>query len=82
MDFHFFSVSRAQLYNSLCLPLLPRLPGHSWPVHVCVVVTAYDFESGRPSSNPERVPIYYKASITAQDIPEPSFLQDSTLVPE
>ena len=31
-----------------------------------VVVTAYDFESGRPGSNPEWGLIYYKASITAQ----------------
>ena len=31
-----------------------------------VVATAYDFESGRPDSNPEWGIIYYKASITAQ----------------
>ena len=31
-----------------------------------VVVTAYDFESGRPGSNPEWGLIYYEASITAQ----------------
>ena len=31
-----------------------------------VVVTANDFESGRPGLNPEWGPIYYKASITAQ----------------
>ena len=31
-----------------------------------VVVTAYDFESGRPGSNPEWGLIYYKALITAQ----------------
>ena len=37
-----------------------------------VVVTAYDFESGRPGSNPEWGLIYYKASITAQGLPEPS----------
>ena len=29
-----------------------------------VVVTVYDFESGRPGSNPERGLIFYKASIT------------------
>ena len=44
-----------------------------------VVVTAYDFESGRPGSNPEWGLIYYKASITAQGLPEPSSFQDSTL---
>ena len=37
-----------------------------------VVVTAYDFESGRRGSNPEWGLIYYKASITAQGLPEPS----------
>ena len=31
-----------------------------------VDVTAYDFESGRPGSNPEWRLIYYKALITAQ----------------
>ena len=42
-----------------------------WKCHVCVCVgggggvTAYDFESSRPGSNPEWRPIYYKASITA-----------------
>ena len=30
-----------------------------------VVVTAYDFESGRPGSNPKWGPIYHKVSITA-----------------
>ena len=30
------------------------------------MVTAYDFESDRPSWNPEWVPIKYEASITAQ----------------
>ena len=39
------------------------------------VVTAYDFESGRPGSNPEWEPIYYKALITAQGLPEPSSLR-------
>ena len=43
-----------------------------------VVVTAY-FESGRPGSNPEWGPINYKASITAQGLPEPSSLWGSTL---
>ena len=44
-----------------------------------VVVTAYDSEFGRPSSSPEWGPIYYQASITAQDLPEPSSLWGSTL---
>ena len=44
-----------------------------------VVVTAYDSESGRPGSNPEWGLIYYKASITAQGLPEPSSLWSSTL---
>ena len=35
-----------------------------------VVVTAYDFESCRPGSNPEWGLIYYKAPITAQGLPE------------
>ena len=47
-----------------------------------VVVTTYDFESGRPGSNPEWGPIYYEASITAQSLPEPSSLQGSTQIPE
>ena len=36
--------------------------------HVCsgsVMVTDYDFESGRPGSNPEWGSIYYTASINA-----------------
>ena len=40
-----------------------------------VVVTAYDFESGCPGSNPEWGP---DALITAQGLPEPSSLQGST----
>ena len=44
-----------------------------------VVVTAYDFEFGRPGSNPEWGLIYYKAPITAQGLPEPSSLRGSTL---
>ena len=44
-----------------------------------VVVTAYDFESGCPGSNPEWGLIYYEASITAQGLPEPSSLRGSTL---
>ena len=44
-----------------------------------VVVTSYDFESGHPGSNPEWGPIYYKVSITAQGLPEPSSLRGSTL---
>ena len=47
-----------------------------------VVVTAYDFESDRPGSNPEWGLIYYKASITAQGLPEPSSLRGSNWVPE
>ena len=43
------------------------------------IVVAYDFESARPGSNPEWGPIYYEASITAQGLPEPSFLRGSTL---
>ena len=37
-----------------------------------VVVTAYDFESDCPGSSPEWGLIYYKASISAQGLPEPS----------
>ena len=44
-----------------------------------VVVTAYDFESDRPGSNPEWGLIYYKASITTQGLSEPSSLRGSTL---
>ena len=44
-----------------------------------IVVTAYDFESGRPGSNPEWEPKYYEASITAHGLPEPSFPRSSTL---
>ena len=44
-----------------------------------VVVTAYDSESRHPGSNPEWGIIYYKASITAHDLPEPSSLRGSTL---
>ena len=47
-----------------------------------VVITAYDFESGRPGSNPECQCvglIYFKASITAQGLSEPSSLRGSTL---
>ena len=36
-----------------------------------VVVTAYDFESGRPGSNPKWGLIYYKASITAKGLIPP-----------
>ena len=46
------------------------------------MVTACDFESGRFGSNPEWGLIYYKASITAQGLPEPSSLRGSTSVPE
>ena len=44
-----------------------------------VVVTAYDFESGRQGSNPEWGLIYYEALITAQGLPEPSSLRGGTL---
>ena len=44
-----------------------------------VVVTAYDFESGRTGSNPAWGPIYYEASITAQGLSEPSPLRGSTV---
>ena len=47
-----------------------------------VVVTAYDFESGRPGSNPKWGLIRYKASITAQGLPEPSSFRGITLIPE
>ena len=38
---------------------------HEWLIFLAVV-TAYDFKSVRPVSNPECGPIYYEASITAQ----------------
>ena len=44
-----------------------------------VVVAAYDFESGRPGSSSEWGLINYEASITAQDLPEPSSFRGSTL---
>ena len=43
------------------------------------MVTAYDFESGRPGSNPEWGTIYYKALITAQGLLESSSFRGSTL---
>ena len=43
------------------------------------MVTAYDFESGRPVLNSEWGPKYYEASFTAQGLPEPSSLRGSTL---
>ena len=46
---------------------------------LCAVVTAYDFESGCAGSNLEWGLIYYKASITAQGLPESSSLRGSTL---
>ena len=48
-------------------------------VYGSVVVTAYDFESGRPGANPEWGLICYKASINAQGLPEPSSLGGNTL---
>ena len=53
--------------------------GMKWPWRGSVVVTAYDFESGRPGSNPEWGLLYYEASITAQSLPEHSSLRGSTL---
>ena len=44
-----------------------------------VVVTAYDSESSRPSSNPEWELIYYEASITAQGLPESSSFRGSRI---
>ena len=44
-----------------------------------VVVTTFDFESGGPGSSPEWGLIHYKASITAQGLPEPSSFRGSTL---
>ena len=48
-------------------PLLAEPKGSAISCKGSVVVTAYDFdlESGRPGSNPEWGPIYYKVSITA-----------------
>ena len=43
------------------------------------MVTTFDFESGRPGSNPKWGPIYYNASITAQGLTKP---MGSTSVPE
>ena len=45
-----------------------------------VVVSAYDFESGRLGSNPEWVLINYKSSIAAQGLPEPSSLRGGTYI--
>ena len=42
-----------------------------------VMVTTYDFESGCLSSNLEWGPKYYKASIPAQGLPEPSSFRGS-----
>ena len=44
-----------------------------------VVVTAYDFESGHPGSNPESGLICYMASIIAQGLPKPSSLRGIAL---
>ena len=44
-----------------------------------IVVTAYDFEFGRPGSSPEWGSIYYEASITAQGSSEHSSLRGSAL---
>ena len=48
---------------------------HALLISVCcgsVVITANDFESGHPGSNPELGPICYKVSITTQGLPEPA----------
>ena len=60
-------------------PSFPTIKRHPTQGSFIVVVTAYDFESGRPGSNPEWGPICYKASINAQGLPEPSSLRGSTL---
>ena len=52
---------------------------NKWMCRGSVVVTAYDSESGNAGSNPEWGQIYYKASITAQGLPEPSSLRGRTL---
>ena len=64
-----FSTCEVQKVSILCILLRSG----------SVVVTAYDFESGHPGSNPEWRSIYYEASITAQGLPEPSSLRGSTL---
>ena len=43
------------------------------------MVTAYDFESGPPGSNPEWGLICYMASIIKQGVPKPSSLWGITL---
>ena len=77
--FHLSLYEFVWVYKSkagFCQPLRNSV---NWVCSGSVVVTSYDFESGRPGSNPEWGPIYYKALITAQSLPEPSFLRGSTL---
>ena len=67
----FFS-GKSLLLLRVCIALFEVCSGS-------VVVTAFDFESDRPGSNPEwgLIAIYYKASITAQGLPEPASLLGS-----
>ena len=44
-----------------------------------VMVTAYEFESGRPGSNPDWGPIYNEASITAKCLPDPLSFRGGTM---
>ena len=58
-------------WTGMVRELMDKVREYGCVVFACsgsVVVTAYDFESGRPSSNPEWGLIYYKASITAQGL--------------
>ena len=59
--------------------IVSAVPTFSATCSGSVMVTAYDFESGLLGSNPEWGLICYKVSITARGLPEPSFLQGSTL---
>ena len=60
-------------------PSSPTFQPHMSTHSGSLVVTAYDFESGRPGSNPEWGPIYYKALITAQGLPRLSSFPGRTL---
>ena len=85
------SIHRPDIHTSSRYPYIVPISIHRPDIHtssqyfpvakspVSVVVTTYDFESGRPGSNPEWEPIYYMASITAQGLPEPLSLRGSTL---
>ena len=70
------SLPARQLYFNHC-PYFTN--GVIFAMFAVVVVTAYDFESDRPVSNPEWESVYYKASIAAHGLPEPSSLRGSTL---